>query len=164
MNKKAQIQMGETVAIVIIVVILLILGLVFWNKISTGDVREITRERQELSVIDIAKIVQEMPEFRCSSTSSEKANCFDRYKILAFKKSFDGGNTQNTEMFSLYSDYFLESRISFREIYPDEETIIIYDSNITNQTTKQIDIPINIYDPITKQYSFGLITIEGFYK
>lgn len=166
MNKKSQIQMAESIAVVIIIIFLLVIGVVFWSNIKKSDIDVKKTEYQDLSVIEIAKIASELPELRCYNANIvTKVNCFDWYKILALNKTIKNPSL-GKEIFSYYNYYFKNSRVTIREIYPNETSVIIYDNNISKTTTLQITIPIIIernYGSSSKK-SFGMLIVEGYYR
>ncbi|MGV8172154.1 MAG: hypothetical protein ACP5OA_05690 [Candidatus Woesearchaeota archaeon] len=163
-RKGGQIQMGETVAVTIIVIILLVLGIVFWNKISNSNVEEVVIQSQELSVIEIANVVSDLPELQCSESGVNKAKCLDMYKIRAMNISMD-----IPEVRKYYNEYFKNSRITIMKVYPEPdpayENITIYDAQLNNTArTLQISLPINIYDSVQDSTIYGLIIVEGYYR
>lgn len=171
MQKKSQIQMAESIAVIVIVIFLLVIGIVFWNSIRRDDIQTTVLEYNDLSVIEIAKIAAELPELRCyNSNVITKVNCFDWYKILALNKSMNNLSQENSEIraqtFEYYNYYFKNSRITIEQIYPDETSVIIYDNNISKTTSLQISIPIIIEKNYGRggKKGFGLIIVEGYYR
>lgn len=157
--------MVETITIVIVVTIMIIIGIVFWNRVQGSDLQKTAKEAEELSVIEIAKTVADMPELRCYTKEVTTVNCFDLYRLYAFNRTMHDPKTKDAAM-SYYSNYFKKSRITFEQTYPFSQTfnITIYDNNISNTTKLQIKIPIIIQDPITQRNGFGNIIVEGYYR
>jgi hypothetical protein len=168
MNNRSQVQMGETVAIVVIVIVLLMVGIVFWSNIRKLDVQKIDRTTEELSVIELSKIVSELPELRCYNANIvTKINCFDYYKLLAFNRTINNeADPLYLQTQRMYSGYFRNSRITFRQVYPEDMSITIYDENISAQRSLQIMIPIVIEHRLdrTGTNAFGMIIVEGYYR
>jgi hypothetical protein len=162
-RKHGQIQMGETVAVVVIVIILLIIGIAFWGRVSNSDIEDINTQSQELSVIEIANTVSELPELKCYEAGVNKVKCLDMYKIRSMNESMN-----NVEVFKYYNSYFKNSKIIIMKLYPNvntmEENITIYDAKLNNNTkTLQISLPVNIVDGVEKTTFYGLIIVEGYY-
>jgi len=139
--------MGESIAVVIVVVILLIIGIAFWRALHISDTKETIDLSQEYSVIELAKTVTELPELKCYAAQSvSKVNCFDYYKIMALKETI--GETDRAA-FNYYSNYFKNSKITFSIIYPDFDSnpdtasyeIILYDNEIAGSKS-QLEIVI----------------------
>lgn len=166
--KKSQIQMAESIAVVIIVIFLLIIGVVFWNSIRRDDIKSASAEYQDLSVIELAKIASELPELRCySSNVVTKVNCFDWYKIMALNSSMNNQDPSVREKtFNYYNYYFKNSKITIKEVYPNETSIVIYDNNISQSKSLQISIPIIIEKNYGREgkKGFGLIIVEGYFR
>ena len=166
-SKKSQIQMGETVAIVIIVMILLVVGIVFWNKLERKDIVDNSRSTDELFVIEISNTISELPELKCSKSLVQQPNCFDLYKILALNYSINGNADPvlKDTMKRYYTDYFRTSKITFQQVYPTTFNITIYDYEMVNATrTHLITVPITIEDTINKRTGFGVIYVEGYIR
>jgi type II secretory pathway pseudopilin PulG len=158
--------MAESIAVVIIIIFLLVIGIVFWSGVRKDDVKNTQLEYQDLSVIELAKIAAELPELRCYNTNVvTKVNCFDWYKILAMNKSMNDPVIKN-EIFDYYNYYFKNSKITIQQIYPNETTVVIYDNNISKKTTLQISIPIIIEKNYGREgrKGFGLLIVEGYYR
>jgi len=166
---RGQIQLGETIAVVFIVMILLVIGMVFWNKVSNSNIRNIQSQSQELSVIEIANNVPELAELKCYEASVNQVKCLDWYKIVAMSNAMK--NTSDRSAFILYNNYFKNSKITIVKMYPttsgEVENITLYDSKIGNNTnsttTLLIPVPIHIKDYVNHQTFYGMIIVEGYY-
>jgi hypothetical protein len=175
-HRSGQIQLGETTAVIIIVIILLIVGIVFWNNVSSSNIRAIQSQSQELSVIEVANVVSELPELKCYDSSGvnnydsgvNKYNCIDWYKIVAMSEAIN--NTKDKDVFEYYNNYFKNSRITIVKMYPEEGNITLYDVKLNNSAKKLINIPINIRDYVSvdgrlvKETVYGQIIVEGYYN
>jgi len=183
MNKKTnrgQIQLGETTAVVIIVIIILVIGIVFWSKVSASNIKDVQSQSQELSVIEIANIVPELPELKCSESGVSKVKCLDWYKIRAMgdamSENSGGSDTDGRLMYEFYNNYFQNKKITIVPLYPEDDigsnsdtgkiwNVTIYDSKAVNKTvTKLIYIPVSIKDYARKNTYYGLIVVEGYYN
>jgi hypothetical protein len=178
--------MGESVAVTIIVIVLLILGVVFWNNVSSSDIEGIGIQTQELSVIEIANLVPDLPELQCSESGVSQVKCLDKYKAFAMNGVTRADyNTSiiipemHSRMLKYYNEYFGNSKITLMTIYPAPATdpnnpngniydeIVLYDVNHnekSNPRTIQISLPVNIYNVVAGTTEYGLIIVEGYYK
>jgi hypothetical protein len=167
-NRRGQIQLGETTAVIIIVIVLLIIGIVFWNNVNSSNIKDIQSQSQELSVIEIANMVSDLPELKCYDAGVNKYNCIDWYKVLAMSEAIN--DTKDKRVFEYYNNYFKNSRITIIKMYPEEGNITLYDVKLNNSAKKLINIPINIRDYIsadgrlTKETVYGQIIVEGYYN
>jgi hypothetical protein len=153
--------MGESIAIIIIVVILLVVGITFWRKITAGDIQQIDSEQSDRSVIELAKVAAELPELKCYTNDvNAKVNCFDWYKLKAMQNM-----SKNSTVFDYYFNIFGKSRIIFMQVYPDEMNITVYDYNVSANRALTISIPIIIEKNIGREgkKGFGMMVVEGYY-
>jgi hypothetical protein len=161
-QKKAQIQLGEGIAVVIIIIVLLVIGIAFWTNINREEIQEMNTDIEELGVVELAKIVSELPELRCyTSNTVTKVNCFDYYKLLAMQSKM-----RDTKYANYYYNYFKSSKIIFQEVYPGNMTLIVYDTNTSSRTSPRIYIPIIIENRTGREgiKNFGMLIVEAYYK
>ncbi|MFA5797758.1 MAG: hypothetical protein WC916_07050 [Candidatus Woesearchaeota archaeon] len=163
LRKKGQLQMGETIAIVIIVVLIIIFSIVFWGKVKKGDIQQVGSEQAELSVVEVSKLLNEMPELNCYQSGVQEVECVDLYKILALNATMNNDTTKNMT-FDYYRNYFRTSRITFKQIYPTNISFVIYDNNISNSSSRQLYMPVLIKDSVKNTYNFGVIIVDGYYR
>lgn len=165
-QKKGQLQMAETISIIIIVLIIIIFAIVFWGKVKYGDVKQQEIEIKELSVIEISKLLNEMTELNCYQAGVEEVECIDWYKVLAFNATmYSGqGGARDEATFSYYRKYFSASKITIERIYPEhmKATVVIYNHNITNTSSRQLYMPVLIKDSVRNSYGFGVVIVEGY--
>ncbi len=122
MNKKAQIRLTETIAILFIFFILVALGIIFFYKYNQVAVKEKQQELLQARALDTTLKVLFLPELQCSKAEAEpEQNCMDLMKVRAAADVF----SQHT------SDYYIQlfsfSRISLHQVYPEREEWILYD-------------------------------------
>jgi len=161
---KAQIQLGENVAVVAIVIIILVIGITFWSRLQQSDTSGITRDQEARSIIEIGKSLSELPELKCYQTESDSdVNCFDYYKLLSMNQTIH----DNANASKYYLDYFGNSKVTFQLLYPWPETnITVYDYNSSNMTTLRVSIPVVIEKDLGNNAvkGFGLLLVEGYYR
>lgn len=158
MNKKAQIQMNETIFIVIFIILIIVFGIVFFSQAEGESVRDKQKQFRDLDFITATQFVASLTELECSSHGAEEVSCFDKIKIKSFSNL-----TRND--WDLVGEYYVSKMgpaiISIKELYPFEEEWIIYNyTGEDGETTfagQQIQIPISLLDPITNKKSFGAI-------
>lgn len=155
MVTKAQIRMGETIAVLIIFFFLLGMGAIFYTQVQRTKVYSNIEETIAQDSIRISQIVSYLLEFQCSSENIVDDNCYDLYKI----KASLGHINQN---YDYYLPFLMDSEIVVEEIYPNPDSWVLY--NNTNQKSAKIftNIPISIYDPTTKKYAFGVLSVAYF--
>lgn len=154
-NKKSQIQIMETIAIMMIFFVLLILGFVFYVKIASyGQAGKISKA-QELESIRVSQAISYFPELQCSSKNIVKENCFDKYKLDAF------ANIPQSDKDKVYYPFFYFSTIKVSEIYPGTGSWTLYNKT-KNTTSYQTFVPILLLNAIERTYSFGIMTVQSY--
>ena len=155
--KKGQVQSGESITVVIIVMILLIIGLVYLSNFRDAQSRDLLEDEQELDLLSTNLRVVNMEEFRCTtdvSTFSDK--CFDLLKVQAFNQT-------------LKDHQYYRQRIDRANltlvIYDDLNTTLnkkrinFYDNLDENVTTQSTFYPINVFDPLTGSKNFAVLEV-----
>jgi hypothetical protein len=163
-NRKAQIQNMESIAVVIIIGILIVLGIVFAFKQKSSDFVEEKEKFAELDGMTISLRASNLKELKCSSFSnSGNEVCIDLYKLRALEQRV---KPENFETYRYYNNLFKKSEIAVRLIYPKREgveTITIYSYNNTNVDTLQTTFfPVLVYDPVKKENIFAMMEIKVF--
>jgi len=156
MRKKAQIQMMETIAVLLIFFILIVLGIIFYGRVMKGNLEQEKEEQLQLQAIKVAQRASFLPELQCSQDNIVSENCIDLLKLNAAAIVMD---KQANEIF--YYDRFLFSKITVNEIYPDARQWTLYDRPLSDFTSKIItNVPISLYEPVEDSYKFGVMNIE----
>ncbi len=173
MRKRAQIRFFETVAVLVIFTILVVTGIFAYGKVRAANIEKQNKENLELQAINIARMAANMPELSCSKEVIE--NCIDEIKLKEASRVI-GAN------FDYYFGLFKRSRINITIFYPEDrdpdltkDGLIVYDytktlpndgaereKELAKLTRIANELPILIYNPITKRGSLGLIKIESF--
>ncbi len=159
--KKAQIQISETIIVIFIVIILLVMGMVFFQRYQERSILG-EQEKYELQKFDNQLlIIPTLPEIQCSRLLESK-NCIDTTKLQVFKEISNSDHYRKKLGFKT---------IQVKTIYPQQNIIgcpnencnswIIYsnpkDSGISLIRTS----PVSLYNPITNTYSIGELSIEA---
>ena len=154
--RKAQMKMFETIAVLIIFFFLLIMGLVFYANVERKSISQKQEEFDELKEVELAQLISAMPELECPTTL-ETENCVDLYKLKALtndrKPSFFKNNI------NYYFDIFGFSTITVDII--GSESYVLYD-NKQGESSSRINVPVSVYNPITKTKEFGILNITSY--
>lgn len=156
---KAQMQMGETIAVLVVFFFLLVIGLVFYANIASTKAEESRYKNTELESVNVMKRALSLPELQCSHNNIVDESCVDRLKATAMKALI---NNPDESVKTSYFDIFGSSTISIIQIYPSpsafEMPILLYDFKPATFSSKlNTSIPISIYNPLTKSYAFGIM-------
>ena len=154
-NRKAQMKMGETIAVLLVFFILLFFGIMFYSKMQTNKIRETVQEMEEKESIDVAQQIQFLPELKCTFSDVTRSLCIDYLKA----KSFANISKDNT---AYYQSIFGSTKIEYAEVYPElTNYTLIYEGPTSNQYLTTF-MPISLFHPIPYpgRYKIGLLRIK----
>jgi len=152
-KRKAQLQMGESIMVLIIFFFLLIFGIVFYASYSYNKALKNAREARELIAVQIVQKVQFLPEIQCTIEGNEDYNCVDKYKLDTFD------NLEESRK-RIYRAMFPRAKIDVKQVYPSEDEWHIYGEELTDKNVYYYPIPVSIFDPIEDYYAFGYLEIK----
>ena len=166
--KKAQLEGMEQIIIIFIVIIIALVFLAIFLRLSVGKSKVISAEELEKSAVDIATIVSAMPELQCTKNNVIPTNCMNILKahILAT----DSDNPSNglpdfiEENKGYYHSIFGFSKITIKQDYPatpKTPDLVIYDRDTDIPPDKRkhtivISLPRMIYNPENAGNCFAL--------
>jgi len=157
--RKAQIKIGESIAVLMIFFILVVVGIIFWSRYSQVQLAGQQETSLQSTAISLSQTVTFLSELQCSTLQVIQFSCFDLYKIQAMKYYLmDNPDVNRT---NYYFDVFGFSNITVYSIYPTERSWNVYDftgGNITGYISTQV--PVSILDPINNVFSFGYIDVR----
>ena len=162
--KKSQIQIGETIAVLLVFFILIVIGFIFYTKVLKGNIETEKEELSQKSSIGIAQRVMFLPELQCSEdVVKEITNCID---VLKLDSARDLMRRKENEIY--YYDLLEFGDVSISQIYPvnpSMQNLNIYSRRIQDFKSKFItNVPVSLYDPVARKYAFGILTIETLSK
>jgi hypothetical protein len=156
MDKKSQIQIGETVAVLFVFFILIIVGFIFYVKVIKGNIEQEKEELSQLRSVGIAQRVMFLPEVQCSEDNIIIDNCIDMLKLDAAKELM-----KESEIY--YYDLLEFSDVTLLQIYPNDAKWEIYSRKKEKFQNKFVtNVPISLYEPLSRKYNFGVLTIDTF--
>lgn len=154
-NRKAQIKMGETIAIMFIFFILLIVGAVFYLNMQRTTVGRDIQQAYELRAVELSQIISFMPELQCTEANVVTPSCFDIDKILALSRVAADGKP-----LLLYDREFGQVKIEVNVIYPVEMNITLYNNPKPDFTSAPVThVPISLFNGSSNSRYFGVLDI-----
>lgn len=158
--KKGQVQNGETIAVVIIIIILIIVGLLFGFNRTVNDVEKRSNEQEYQNTIRVSLKARSLLEIGCSEFESVSFTCVDEYKIDALsniiQNDIDGAYLH-------YFELFKGSEIQVKILYPNPRDIVLYNITDNENTTRySTSKPVLVWNPVTKEKSFGVMEVSTF--
>lgn len=153
---KAQVQLMETVAVLVIFFILVAIGFTFYaNVVKTSFNREET-SRMETTAVEIAARTMQAMEFSCSEDNVPREGCLDQVK-LAVAPPYLASNA--ADFFSLFGF----SNIVARKVFPSTQEWVLWNNPLNDASVSTvIHLPVNIWDPVSGEYSLGEMRVEVF--
>lgn len=177
LNKRGQLQIGETILVIFIFIILIVLGIVFYYRVESSSIAEDFEKFQveKLSVDFIT--LGDLPELSCSR-GGIKENCVDTAKLIAFM----GLASDNGRLREHYLERFGHKNITIYQVYPSKNNIEcnmgqisdcgvwnIYIKKPIKITSKTIfDTPVSLYYPCKDSgcsddsYGIGIMVVEAY--
>src|SRR3989338_1321069 len=175
-NKKSQIQIGETVAVIFVFFILIIIGFVFYARFMKSSIQSEKEELSQLSSIGIAQRIMAMPEMQCSEDIiKEISNCIYLFKLESAETVVNDEDNQVH-----YFDLLGFSDIAIKPVYPEasnpngllntlKSSYNPYSNPLLEAGKLKGDkittnVPVSLYNPVTRKHGFGIMTIETYFK
>lgn len=156
--RKAQLKMGETIAIMFIFFILLIVGAVFYVNLQRSTVQREIQEAYDLRAVELAQTISFLPEAQCTESNVVRASCFDIYKLIGLSMV-----TATPEGLLLYSREFGTTTIDLIKLYPGGSNWTLYDNQKADFTSAPVtNIPIMLYNTTADEYYFGVLRITTY--
>ncbi len=137
---RAQMKMGESIAILIIFMFLVVFGLVFYIRFSLSNLDKKAAEKADLLAIQAVQQVQTLPEFQCSVRGKVEFHCIDMLKLDAFSR-LPPNDLQ------IYTSIFPQTYITVYQIYPTSRTWKIYGGEIPKKKTQlAFYVPVGLFN------------------
>lgn len=154
-ERKAQIKMFESIAVLIIFFFLIVFGLSFYMVVAKSSAKKAHERFLQLKAIQTVQKLATLPELECVLIGVQIENCFDRLKIEKFAEMLMRDDAREW-----YFDTFGFSEIEVKEIYPKEKTISLYSNRLAERGYSFSQIPVLIYEPVGNSFSFGALEIK----
>ena len=119
--KNAQIKMFESVAVLVVFIILALLGLTFYFVVSQSSAKQQHERDLELAVMELSSRASSMPELECEFVGVSKSDCFDSYKLEPFRDVLNSSGKQ------FYFPIFGLSYINISNLQT-HSSIVLYDN------------------------------------
>ena len=157
-NRKAQVQMGETIAIMFVFFILLIVGAVFYMNLQRTTITRDVAAAYELRAVELSQIISFLPEAQCTESNVVKASCFDIYKLIGMSKV-----AATPKGLNLYEREFGTTTIKLLKMYPEGGEWVLYDNPKEDFTSAPVThIPLALYNTTSDRYYFGILEVTTY--
>ena len=162
MNKKSQIKLFESIAVLVIFIVLVSIGVRFYASVQMNSLREAQIKFSRLDSVKTSIIIANMPELSCSFEGITDTSCTDYLKLLAWEKLTNDPNDLSFKDF--YYTQLGKSLIQVEELYPDEQYIVAYNESENGTSSDYLMVPTVIHDPAYKENKFGILHIRTYYE
>ncbi len=149
---KGQLKIFETIAVLVVFFFLIAFGLNFYFFIQKSTLDREVRQIQDRRAVDIAQRITFLPELDCNLVGVVRENCFDKLKLASMSKLLDTADSQQA-----YFPILGYATIKVSQLYPQGETIKLYDRKKPGGRELNFQTPILIYEPVARVYYFGLL-------
>lgn len=174
LSKKGQLQIQETIIVVFILVILVILGLLFFYRVQNKSIGD-DFNRYELNRLNVEFMsLGDLPEFSCSKAGVTE-RCVDTAKLVAFM------NLGKTDLKQYYFERFGYKNITIYQIYPEKNSgkcslgqtdCGIWEVYVNKPdklySTRVLTTPVSLYIPCKNNncdlddYKIGIMVVEAY--
>jgi hypothetical protein len=157
--KKAQIQLFETIGVLVVFFFLLIAGAVFYFKMQEISIQNDLAQQAHLRSLQATQRAMFLPELDCSFIGVQRENCFDELKLEAFSKVM-----QDPRALQTYFGLFGYASINVSESYPDKQFIgWMYNNPLDEYRSALKSLsPVLLYDPVANSYAFGVMEVTTY--
>jgi hypothetical protein len=159
--KKAQIKLFESIAILVIFIILVAIGIRFYSSAQINSLREAQTRFSRLDSVKTSIIISNMPEISCSFEGITDTSCTDLYKVKAWVEL--NADTTDLSFKDFYYRQLGASLIVVHELYPEDIPYIIYNQSTQQTSSDYLMIPTVIHRPSNKNNHFGILAIRTYY-
>lgn len=160
---RAQIEFGESLMVIIIIVFLLVIGLVFYFNVSKGSVEKELNYREDIGAVVLSKRVLSMPEVACDAYQG--GNCIDKLKLAALGDLIDKSSQSYDSMVSDYYEQLFEfSTIKLHYVETGQDELLYEEIPTGNYTASRQFIFTTIYDPVQERQEFAYLNVTRYKK
>ncbi len=153
--------MSESIGVLIIFFFLMIFGFGFYVRLQKINFEKELEKNADLRGISIAQKAAFLPELQCTFRNIQTDNCFDELKVLSFIKSMESPASQD-----YYAQFFGFSELLLEQFALEGFSAVNYSlySNPKLKSTyiSTITIPVSVYDPAGRKYSFALLNVKAY--
>ncbi|MBN1644485.1 hypothetical protein JW851_00395 [Candidatus Woesearchaeota archaeon] len=157
MSKKAQIRMFEMLAVLIVFLLLLSIGSIFYFRLQHSSIEREAFRAESLRSLQLFQKALFLPELDCSFVGIQKGNCFDLLKLGYFSSLLE------TEQLRIdYFDVFGFSKIRVKKVYPVESDWFVLYSNVPDKISSKLvsQSTVLLYNASSNLYDFGVVEVS----
>lgn len=159
MNKKSQVRMFESIAVMLIFVFIIAIGMKFYTGMQMASLKDAEKKFTELDSIKASIVLSNLPEISCSFEGISEYSCVDLYKVKSWNKIMMSNDVA-------FVDYYIPmlgySEIFIERIYPEPNSWVIYNASL-DSSFDYMRLPIVLYDSISRKNQLGVLHVKTYY-
>lgn len=158
-------QASETIFAAIIIIVIIVIGLVFYSKFKASSMEEQSSQIRSERLVELAHSLSSWPELECSIRQTREFDCLDMMKLDVLSALLARSSEEKRSSdysFNYYYSLIGRARITVTQVYPfsAQRSWSIYSLNGTSRAEETIVLPMSLYDPLTKRYSLGVMELK----
>ncbi len=160
LDRRGQLHMTETIAVLFIFSVLVLFGIIFYYKYQQISLKEQQQQLLAAKAMDTTLKVLFLPELLCSRADAEpEDNCVDMLKLRSVNETFAAYLTQ------YYFELFSYAKISVMELYPEQQEFVLYDKqkpgfSQIEPTYFVVALRDEVAGGVQPSYGFGYLKVE----
>ncbi len=161
---KGQIQFGESLMVVIVLVLILTIGMVFYFNVSKGAIKEEVRYREDAQAVTLAKNVLSTPEIKCGRLAGRGDACIDGAKLDALAWLIEN----DPSVKAYYASVFEYATIRVHRLtsagFPvsDPDGTVFYDEPLDEAVFARQFIFTTLYDPVNDVQDLAYLNVTRY--
>ncbi len=160
-NKRAQVQIQETILVIFVFTVLLLVGLIIFYRFQVQSIENENFNNELFKFYNMVGYFPNIPELKCSSLT-EESECIDVLKMLAFRNTEQNYGYKNITVFVIYP-----KSTSLKECVKSVDSCNIFKLyyNKPNFQVKNIyktSTIVSLYYPETDEYRVGKLVLEWY--
>jgi hypothetical protein len=164
MGRHAQIQFGEAIMVIVVLLFLITVGIIFYFNYLRGSLVEETALREDVESITFAKVVLAMSELRCAGVSAGCVDLVAADALASLNREILAG--KNNASRDHYDDLF---GLAYIQLHITTGTragsapLALYGAILTGEydATRQFLFTL-VRDPITGEDSMGYLNVTAY--
>jgi hypothetical protein len=163
--KRGQIEFGESLMVVIVLVFLLIIGIVFYFNATKGSLQAEQTYREDIESVKLAKAADSLPEIQCG-TYDASGPCIDKLKLVALSKMLNASDNEfDDPAWEYYGRLFGYATITVNVPPvggPAEEYVLYHDKPDTETASSPQFIFTTLYDPVNGTQRLAYLNVTRY--
>lgn len=166
---RAQVQLGEAITVVILLIFLIIIGLGFYAYVRQQSLDREFRDAKTLDLIELSVRASNLPQLACTIKGERQGACYDAAKVEALASRLRTAAQDDPAVAHYYASLFGRSTIELVTLYPEPApeaaTLVLYDGAPPDPAGHVRDVrrtPLLLQDPRTHTAALGVLRVTRY--